>query len=127
MGDSVSKPTNAKPGDAPVASQPTNAAPAVDPRIAELEAQLAAANARADAAEREALDALAKSAAIPADALMLRPYLKHTSIRFRGRDYTPIEGVDVLFPFDPQSPPSDVSGLFFEGVDYEYRAPAAEA
>lgn len=50
-----------------------------------------------------------------------RAYLHHTSIRFRNKDFVPVAGQDIPFPFDPQNPPEDVSGYFVEGVDYVYR------
>lgn len=81
-------------------------------RIEELEAMLA---------ERDAQIAALKSAPVSPSANdaagEFRSRIVLAGIRFRGRDY---EHGDA-FPFDPNSPPPDVSGVFVEGIHYGYR------
>lgn len=55
--------------------------------------------------------------AAPVAASLRSPFVGHCGVRFRGRDYERGEP----FPFDPQSPPADVSGEFVEGLHYVYR------
>ena len=130
--------SNAKPVvvEAPVASTPAGlplapvAAPVVEAtspaaadRIAELEllveerdASIADLNATVEAL-RAQVAALSSSAPVAAsEGAFKRRVVGACGIRFRGRDY--FEG--DAFPFDPNDPPHDVTGVYVEGIHYRY-------
>lgn len=87
-----------------------------DATIAELNTALANAHASYEA-EIAALKASAATvAATPAEGAYKRRVTGHCGIRFRGREYH--EG--DAFPFDPNDPPHDVTGVYVEGIHYRY-------
>ncbi len=81
-------------------------------RIEELEATLAFRDDQIAVLQR-----MIRSPSADDAAGEFRSRIVLAGIRFRGRDYYHGD----TFPFDPNSPPSDVSGVFVEGIHYGYR------
>lgn len=104
---------------APAAKVDTSAAD----RIAELElaveerdATIAGLRGTVEALTAQ-VEALTHAAPVAAsEGAFKRRVVGACGIRFRGRDY--FEG--DAFPFDPNDPPHDVSGVYVEGIHYRY-------
>ena len=80
---------------------------------ADLTAEVGVLTKRLAAAQKQADDLAARAnAPVGAETYVLKTKLTLNDVRY-------VEGAEL--PFDPKNPPSEVSGVFIEGVDYVYR------